>query len=127
MPEDTLAILGQRVRAARIVRGLSQERLSDISGVSLKHIANIEKAKCNPSIEKLVMVARALGVSLDALLNPPSEQEKRDIQEITDLYVSCSKEKQRILLATVRTLGSELLEARIGDEAGKDNNASALG
>ena len=73
------------------------------------------------------MVARALGVSLDALLNPPSEQEKRDIQEITDLYVSCSKEKQRILLATIRTLGSELLEARIGDEAGKDNNASALG
>lgn len=93
MPEDTLAILGQRVRAARIVRGLSQERLSDISGVSIKHIANIENAKCNPSIEKLVMVVRALGVSLDAMLNPPSEQEKEELQEITDLYASCSRER----------------------------------
>lgn len=112
MPEDTLAILGQRVKAARIVRGLSQERLSDISGVSIKHIANIEKAKCNPSIEKLVMVAGALGVSLDALLKPPSEQEQKEIQEITGLYRACSKEDQRLLLALVRALGHEMLDNR---------------
>ena len=40
-----------------IHRGFTQERLSDVSGVSVRHIAKIEKGVINPSfdiLEKLI-------------------------------------------------------------------------
>ena len=43
MPEDILSVLGSRLRKARNDRDFTQERLSEVSGVSARHIANIEK------------------------------------------------------------------------------------
>ena len=49
MPIDDLTALGQRMREAQKKKDLTQQKLSDLSHVSVKQIANIEKGKMNPS------------------------------------------------------------------------------
>ena len=41
--------IGKRMKELRIQYGLTQQELADLSHVSVKQIANIEKGKMNPS------------------------------------------------------------------------------
>ena len=70
MPIDDLTALGQKMREARKNKDLTQQELSDLSHVSVKQIANIEKGKMNPSYLILRALAKVLHISLDTLINP---------------------------------------------------------
>ena len=59
MPIDDLTALGQKMREARKKKDLTQQELADLSHVSVKQIANIEKGKMNPSY----LILRALAKS----------------------------------------------------------------
>jgi len=59
--------LGQRLRALRKQRGLSQERLGDRSGLSGKFIGEVERGEKSISIDSLYHVAVALDVPLREL------------------------------------------------------------
>ena len=58
------------MREARKNKELTQQELSDLSHVSVKQIANIEKGKMNPSYLILRALAKVLHISLDTLINP---------------------------------------------------------
>jgi transcriptional regulator with XRE-family HTH domain len=58
------ALLGQRLRAVREQRGLSQELLGQRSGLSGKFIGEVERGRKSISIDSLYRVAAALGISL---------------------------------------------------------------
>ena len=49
MPIDDLTALGQKMREARKKKDLTQQELADLSHVSVKQIASIEKGQINPS------------------------------------------------------------------------------
>ena len=70
MPIDDLTALGQKMREARKKKDLTQQELADLSHVSVKQIANIEKGKMNPSYLILRALAKVLHISLDTLINP---------------------------------------------------------
>ena len=59
---------GDRLRAARAVRGLSLRALADRLGVSASLISQVERGLARPSVNTLYAMARELDVSLDALL-----------------------------------------------------------
>ena len=59
--------LGQRVRALRKQRALSQERLGDRSGLSGKFIGEVERGEKSISIDSLYRVSVALEVPLRQL------------------------------------------------------------
>lgn len=104
MPDDNLIKLGRCIRGARKNRRLTQQDLSDISGVSVRHIAKIEKGTINPSFDKLSALVTALRISFDALFWPCADHEETDIMEFTGLYRGCSRAEQELLMETVRTL-----------------------
>ena len=58
------------MREARKNKELTQQELADLSHVSVKQIANIEKGKMNPSYLILRALAKVLHISLDTLINP---------------------------------------------------------
>ena len=70
MPIDDLTALGQKMREARKKKDLTQQELADLSHVSVKQIANIEKGKMNPSYLILKALAKVLPISLGSLINP---------------------------------------------------------
>lgn len=60
--------IGRRVTIARIKAGISENELSDITGISISHISNIENNHTKASLTALVTIANALSVSIDDLL-----------------------------------------------------------
>ena len=59
-----LVALGQRVRALRSRSGVTRKTLSKMTGVSERHLANLETGEGNASILVLLQVATALNSSL---------------------------------------------------------------
>lgn len=60
--------LGQRIAQFRKIKGLSQEALADLVGVSRQAVSKWELDEAQPDAAKLVLLARALEVSTDQLL-----------------------------------------------------------
>lgn len=56
-----------RLRAARAAKGLSQQGLADLAGVSRQTINAIEQGDYNPTIRLCVAICRALDRTLDEL------------------------------------------------------------
>ena len=82
MPIDDLTALGQKMREARKNKELTQQELSDLSHVSVKQIANIEKGKMNPSYLILRALAKVLHISLDTLINPDISLEDEGVNHV---------------------------------------------
>lgn len=60
--------LGGKIRAERQVRGITQEQLAEQIDISTNFMSLIENGR-NMSVEVLVKISIALGVSVDYLLN----------------------------------------------------------
>src|ERR1700689_672053 len=72
--EPFLAALGERAKALRARRGLTRKALARATGVSERHLANLEYGVGNASILVLLQVARALQCSLAELLGDVTTQ-----------------------------------------------------
>ena len=64
---DILKSLGSQLRQLRLERGITQERLAELAGLSYKYIGRVELAKADPGAAVLVRLARALRVSVGEL------------------------------------------------------------
>jgi transcriptional regulator with XRE-family HTH domain len=64
----TLEVLGATIRAERVTAGLSLRDLAERTKVSNAYLSQIERGLHEPSISVLSAIARALDVSLEALL-----------------------------------------------------------
>lgn len=56
-----------KLKVARTEKGLSQEQLADIVGVTRQTIGLIEKNRYNPSLNLCIRIAKALGKTLDEI------------------------------------------------------------
>ncbi len=61
--------LGERISTFRRRQGLSQEALAEKLGVSRQSVSKWERNESLPETDKLPLLAQALGISLDLLLN----------------------------------------------------------
>jgi transcriptional regulator with XRE-family HTH domain len=52
------------IKARRDILNITQEQLSDISGVSLRTLKQVESGKANPTLQTLSKLADALGLEL---------------------------------------------------------------
>lgn len=60
--------LGKRVRKQRQLIGLTQQELAERIGVSTSFVGHVERGTRKASLETLVALSNALGVSVDYLL-----------------------------------------------------------
>src|SRR5207248_6321511 len=78
--------LGQRLRALRKQRGLSQERLGDRAGLSGKFIGEVERGEKSISIDSLYHVSVALEIPLreltDVRADKPSAVPSEEAEKI---------------------------------------------
>lgn len=56
------------IRQYRAKQKISQEKLSELTGISQQHISNIENEQVNPSIEVLLEIADALKITINDLV-----------------------------------------------------------
>lgn len=67
---SALSTIGKNIRKYRKKLGLSQDKLSKHAEVAYNTVVKIESGEnSNPTIETLTKIAKALGVSINKLLN----------------------------------------------------------
>lgn len=86
---DVKKLIGQRIRDLRKGRGLSQDKLAELSHINPKHLSSIEGGKENVTIELLAKVAHGLNVQI------------RELFEIDDDSVQDLKRRARGLVAEI--------------------------
>ena len=75
--------LGQRIRAIRLERGLTQENLSLESNISRSHIAMIESGKRDITVSSIFRISRALNILLNEIFSfDDLEKFRFDVEEL---------------------------------------------
>ena len=69
---DPCTQFGQRLRALRLQRGLSQEKLAEMAGLDRTYISQAEAGKRNVTLKTIVRLATALGVQAGDLVQGTS-------------------------------------------------------
>ena len=82
---DIVKAVGQRIRNYRTQKGLSQEKLAELSGCHPTYIGQLERGEKNATLESIERITVALGISLSKLF------EKLDGQEggAKDIPLAC--------------------------------------
>lgn len=103
-----LKILGKKIRTVRKAKKISQERLAELSGLHPTYISNIECGKVNASIYVYFMIANALEIPFPELVNIPSVEMDKKIEDEIAVMVSqlrtIGRKKQNIFLSAAKGL-----------------------
>ena len=64
MSNSTREIFKYNVKYYRNLKGYTQEKLSEITGISSDYLSEIERGKKTPSFKRMELIADALGIEL---------------------------------------------------------------
>nr|WP_164117430.1 helix-turn-helix transcriptional regulator [Sphingorhabdus sp. Alg239-R122] len=67
---DMRKLVGRNVSRIRKERGLTQEQLSELSGLSQQYLSDLERGKRNPTIVTIHEIALALDVTHVEIVAP---------------------------------------------------------
>ena len=107
--------IGQKIKKARLERGMTQQELGDIVGVQKSAIAKYESGRVvNIKRNTLQKIAKALNIRPSELVfdGSPKEAAGLHVRIITDLelmdtikiYYNLSEEKQKMIRDLIRSL-----------------------
>ncbi len=68
MRDERLVAFGQRVRALRKEKGLSQEALAALADIDRSYMGHIERGEKNITLTKIYQISDALQVRVSSLL-----------------------------------------------------------
>lgn len=106
-------MIGRRVKESRIQKHMSQETLAELIDLSVTYISHIETAKKQASLESLVRIADALGVTVDNLLNGNQANDPTEyIADLALLFENCSSYEKRIVYEIALATKKSLVENR---------------
>ena len=100
----TVANLGQIIKHRRERMKISQENLADLAGISTKLLSDIECGRANPTFETMDLVAAALGVELEELLQPEQVIDllpQNDLSRYQQMFNRLPPLAQRVIIASL--------------------------
>lgn len=111
-------LIGKRIQEVRKQQEMTQAELAALTDMSDSYISYIETAKKQASLESLVRISNALGITVDELLSGNQLHNPTDYQTDIDLLMEdCSLLERRFIYELisvakyiVRNNGWELIE-----------------
>ena len=70
MTNSTIDIFRNNLRFYRNEQGLTQEKLSELTGISTDYLSEIERGKKTPSFKRMELIAKALHIEVYKLFMP---------------------------------------------------------
>jgi len=89
---------GTRLRLARRARGLSQQQLARMAGVSRQAVSAVEAGLSDPSLRAALALGRALGLTVEELFGPAMPEPSVPVRALAPL----GGEGSRVALAPMR-------------------------
>ena len=116
---DIKHTLGNNIRSIRKLCMMTQERLAEITGLSLSYIQKVESGCISMSVANLLIIAEALGVAYWELL--PKEQQKTRIESsvdiiLSDMIIQCSIEEKEVLVSAVQGILIGIRKRKAGNQ-----------
>lgn len=97
--------IGQRIRAARIAKKMSQEELAFRANTGMSNISDIELGKSNFQIKTFVGIIEALQVSADSILRADVPVvNNMGKSEFSDILSTCSPDEIETILQLVKNV-----------------------
>ena len=101
--------IGKRIKIARIKADLTQEKLSEMVGVSPTHLSNIETGTTRVSLNAIVSIANALNITSDDLLCDSVIKAKVQFeQDIALVLEDCDEYEIRFLVDLLKCAKSAM-------------------
>jgi transcriptional regulator with XRE-family HTH domain len=66
--QDANKVVGAKIKALRVKRGLTQDQLADLAGLNRTHLWRVETGLQSPTVNTLKIIADALEVRVRDLL-----------------------------------------------------------
>lgn len=90
--------IGKRIRRLRKQRGMTQEALAEATFLSVPFISHLERASKRGTLETLVRIAAALGVTANELLGISFTEEEAFLPDMMSVLSDCSPDERKFLL-----------------------------
>ncbi len=104
MALDYVAI-GARIRAARIEKKMTQEKLAEKIGVSIAFLSRVERGNSYINLRRLNEICSVLGVTEGEILNGVATQRHTYlIREFSKLFKHCPPEKLKLIYKVAKTI-----------------------
>ena len=101
--------IGRNIRRFRQAKGLKQKELAELIQVSDQHVSHIENAHTQVSLPTLVLIANAIGVSVDELLCDSVEKSKHVFDDaLSRIAKDCDDWETRIIADVAAALKESL-------------------
>lgn len=98
--------LGQRLRARRKARGLSQASLAEVLDLSPNFVGLVERGAKLPALDTLELMANAVGTTPDELLGGSGTTDPW-LDQITAIAEAISPERRTLTLKLLRSLAED--------------------
>jgi len=105
--QKRMPTVGERIREIREKRGMTQEKLAEVAGLSKSFLSEVENDKSNMSSQILLRIANELGASMDYLLDGTVKEALEREPVVIPSALSKYAEKMNLTYAQTR----ELLDA----------------
>lgn len=106
--QELIAVVGQRVAAARKARGLTQEKLAEAISIQPVTLSRLETGARALGLSTLAKIAETLGVGLGDLIDEhrslPSPEHSPQEAELLRLFQAVPKKKRSLVLRLTREL-----------------------
>lgn len=110
--------LGSRIRAVRLERKMTQEKLAEAAGVGVTHISHIETGNSIPSLQTLVDIINALGCTADELLCMEVRQSRPMLNNwLGELVSDCSDSEAKLITDMVVAMKASMRRLKLSGEA----------
>ena len=104
---DNIAV-GERVRRKRNELGMTQEQLAEKCAISTSYIGHIERGSGTMSLNTLLLISNALGVSTDYILFDSFSDDDQMLRHIASAIRDKPESKKKNFFVAVRALADRI-------------------
>lgn len=109
--------LGAQIKAVRLDRKMTQEKLAEAAGVGVTHMSHIETGNSIPSLQVFIDVLNALDCSADELLCLELKRARPQLNSwLSELVADCDQDEAKLIADTVIALKSSLRRLKTLDK-----------
>ena len=104
--------IGERLKHMRSIRGLSQEQMAELLGISRSMYVRYETGDSVPAMDKLCQMADVFCMSVGAFINDPYDTlQESDMKTLIHKFEALSVTSRRSLIECIRLL--QLMETEV--------------